>query len=58
MLPINLYGPNENFDPERSHVLPSMMRKDHCCDLCAVAKILEVGLITWLLVHEKDSLDT
>lgn len=28
-MPANLYGPNDNFDPEHSHALPSMMRKFH-----------------------------
>jgi GDP-L-fucose synthase len=27
--PINLYGPNDNFDLEGSHVLPALMRKAH-----------------------------
>ena len=27
VMPTNLYGPNDNFDLERSHVLPAMMRK-------------------------------
>lgn len=26
-MPTNLYGPNDNFDLEKSHVLPAMMRK-------------------------------
>jgi GDP-L-fucose synthase len=26
-MPTNLYGPNDNFDPESSHVLPAMIRK-------------------------------
>jgi GDP-L-fucose synthase len=26
-MPTNLYGPNDNFDLEKSHVLPSMLRK-------------------------------
>ena len=26
-MPTNLYGPNDNFDLERSHVLPAMIRK-------------------------------
>ncbi|MCD8310571.1 MAG: GDP-L-fucose synthase [Prevotellaceae bacterium] len=29
VMPTNLYGPNDNFDLERSHVLPAMMRKIH-----------------------------
>ncbi len=27
VMPTNLYGPNDNFDPETSHVLPAMIRK-------------------------------
>ncbi|MDH6316363.1 GDP-L-fucose synthase [Parabacteroides sp. PF5-5] len=27
VMPTNLYGPNDNFDLERSHVLPAMIRK-------------------------------
>lgn len=27
VMPTNLYGPNDNFDLEKSHVLPAMMRK-------------------------------
>lgn len=36
VMPTNLYGPNDNFDLERSHVLPAMIRKIHlgkCLDL-------------------------
>jgi len=29
VMPTNLYGPNDNFDPETSHVLPSLIRKFH-----------------------------
>ena len=29
VMPTNLYGPNDNFDLETSHVLPAMMRKMH-----------------------------
>jgi GDP-L-fucose synthase len=29
VMPTNLYGPNDNFDLERSHVLPAMLRKIH-----------------------------
>jgi GDP-L-fucose synthase len=28
-MPTNLYGPNDNFDLETSHVLPAMIRKFH-----------------------------
>ena len=29
VMPTNLYGPNDNFDPEQSHVLPALIRKFH-----------------------------
>lgn len=28
-MPTNLYGPNDNFDPETSHVLPALIRRFH-----------------------------
>jgi GDP-L-fucose synthase len=30
LLPVNLYGPGDNFDPEDSHVIPALIRK--CLD--------------------------
>ena len=29
VMPTNLYGPNDNYDPTRSHVLPAMIRRFH-----------------------------
>ena len=29
LMPTNLYGPNDNFDPETGHVLPAMIAKYH-----------------------------
>lgn len=29
VMPTNLYGPNDNFDPESSHVLPALIRNLH-----------------------------
>lgn len=29
VMPTNLYGPNDNFDLEKSHVLPALLRKMH-----------------------------
>jgi GDP-L-fucose synthase len=37
VMPTNLYGPNDNYDLEKSHVLPAMIRKMH------LAKSLEVN---------------
>ncbi len=33
VMPTNLYGPNDNFDLETSHVLPAMIRKFHLAKL-------------------------
>jgi GDP-L-fucose synthase len=33
LLPVNLYGPGDNFDPESSHVIPALIRK------CIEAKV-------------------
>ncbi|MGY0407489.1 MAG: GDP-L-fucose synthase family protein, partial [Polaribacter sp.] len=37
VMPTNLYGPNDNFDLEKSHVLPALIKKIH------LAKLLEEG---------------
>ncbi len=29
LLPVNLYGPEDNFDPRSSHVIPALIRKVH-----------------------------
>lgn len=44
VMPTNLYGPNDNFDLEKSHVLPAMIRKIH------LAKYL--GKNNWNLVRK------
>ncbi|MGL1935232.1 MAG: GDP-L-fucose synthase [Fibrobacterales bacterium] len=44
VMPTNLYGENDNFDLEKSHVLPALIRKMH------LAKLLEAG-------DEKEVLD-
>ena len=33
VMPTNLYGPNDNFDLEKSHVLPALIRKMHLAKL-------------------------
>lgn len=29
VMPCNLYGPNDNYDPDQSHVIPAMIRRFH-----------------------------
>ena len=49
VMPTNLYGPNDNFDLETSHVLPALVRKIHLAkllaegDVDAVIADLQVG---------------
>ena len=35
VMPTNLYGPNDNFDLQNSHVLPALIRKFHLAKLAA-----------------------
>ena len=41
-MPTNLYGPNDNFDLESSHVLPALIRKAHAAKLAG-----ETGIEIW-----------
>jgi nucleoside-diphosphate-sugar epimerase len=46
LLPVNLYGPGDNFDPDSSHVIPALIKK--CLDA------IEEGLrrtIEWYRTH-------
>jgi GDP-L-fucose synthase len=49
VMPTNLYGANDNFDLEKSHVLPALIRKIHCAKLLhekrydELVKDLQVG---------------
>jgi len=40
LLPVNLYGPRDNFDPETSHVIPALIKK------CVDAKVAGADHIT------------
>lgn len=55
VMPTNLFGPNDNFHLENSHVLPAMVRKMH------LAKLLEAGDLYSIkadLELEKSNLNT
>jgi GDP-L-fucose synthase len=38
-MPTNLYGPNDNFDLETSHVLPAMIRKFHDAKVAGAGEV-------------------
>lgn len=42
VMPTNLYGPNDNFDLEKSHVLPALIRKIHLAKLLSEKKYEDV----------------
>jgi GDP-L-fucose synthase len=42
-MPTNLYGPNDNFDLERSHVLAALMRKAHEAKQTGASEIMVWG---------------
>ncbi len=39
LLPVNLYGPEDNFDPRSSHVIPALIRKVHEAQMNGVTRI-------------------
>tara|TARA_A100001015_G_scaffold311884_1_gene415987 strand:+ start:41 stop:1006 length:966 start_codon:yes stop_codon:yes gene_type:complete len=43
VMPTNLYGDNDNFHPQNSHVIPSMMRRFHEAKLDASDKVVVWG---------------
>ncbi|EHQ07512.1 GDP-L-fucose synthase family protein [Leptonema illini] len=44
VMPTNLYGPNDNFDLEKSHVLPALLRKMHLARLLREERWSELRL--------------
>lgn len=43
VMPTNLYGPNDNFDLESSHVLPALLRKFHEAKLANAKEVIMWG---------------
>ncbi|PPD16007.1 MAG: GDP-fucose synthetase [Methylobacterium sp.] len=43
VMPCNLYGPNDNFDLQRSHVLPALIRKFHEAKINNVSEVVVWG---------------
>lgn len=39
VMPTNLYGPGDNYDLEKSHVIPALIRKAHEAKLCGAPKV-------------------
>jgi GDP-L-fucose synthase len=43
LMPTNLYGPGDNFHPERSHVLPAMIRRFHEAKVAGTGEVVLWG---------------
>ena len=43
VMPTNLYGENDNFHPENSHVIPALLRRFHEAKLAAADKVVAWG---------------
>ncbi|MGE3920087.1 MAG: GDP-L-fucose synthase family protein [Gammaproteobacteria bacterium] len=43
VMPTNLYGPNDNFDLENSHVLPALLRKFHQAKQANLSEVIVWG---------------
>lgn len=59
LMPTNLYGPNDNFDLESSHVLPALIRKFHEAKLSnsSTVKLWGTGLPKREFLHADDLAD-
>ncbi|MDP5029040.1 GDP-L-fucose synthase [Paraglaciecola sp.] len=42
-MPTNLYGPNDNFHPDNSHVIPALLRRFHEAKLANAAEVVAWG---------------
>lgn len=42
-MPTNLYGPNDNFHPEKSHVLPALIRRFHQAKISDAKEVIVWG---------------
>jgi GDP-L-fucose synthase len=56
-VPVNLYGPNDNFDPASSHVIPALIRKCEEARLAAAPEVVcwGTGAATREFLHVDDA---
>lgn len=43
VMPTNLYGPNDNYHPDNSHVIPALLRRFHEAKLAGASEVLAWG---------------
>jgi GDP-L-fucose synthase len=59
LMPTNLYGPNDNFDSQSSHVVPALLRRFHEAAQSRAAEVTlwGTGTVRRELMHVDDSAD-
>ncbi len=59
VMPTNLYGPNDNYDLQNSHVLPALLRKFHIASMSKAPEVVVWGTGTPLreFLHADDMAD-
>lgn len=59
LMPTNLYGPHDNFDPESSHVVPALIRRFHQAaqEKASEVKLWGTGTVRRELMHVDDLAD-
>ncbi|MBP9742289.1 MAG: GDP-L-fucose synthase [Burkholderiales bacterium] len=57
VMPTNLYGPNDNFDLENSHVLPAMIRKLYLAKLLHEGRYSEIAKNLGIVCGEDNKTD-
>jgi len=59
LMPTNLYGPNDNFDPASSHVVPALIRRFHEAAQSGASEVLiwGTGTVRRELMHVDDLAD-
>jgi GDP-L-fucose synthase len=57
LMPVNLYGPGDHFDPQRSHVVPSLIKKfvDAAANAEPVVKVWGSGKATREFLYVEDA---
>lgn len=57
VMPTNLYGPNDNFDLDKSHVLPAMIRKMYLAKLLDEGNYVAIAKNLNLITNDQQQID-
>lgn len=58
-MPTNLYGPNDNYDPEQSHLIPALMQRIHSAKISSIREVAVwgTGKVRREFLHSQDAAD-